>query len=112
MLFSSNAYSLITIFFYADCTCILDVDIPKESTCTINDKLNSAQLIVSEKCVTESHSKDEMVIASGSDNSENFDSDPVGHEIANSMMTLLLPKALPLLKTFSRKKKKKDEPSG
>lgn len=45
-----------------------------------------------------------MVIGTGigSDNSYKSDSDSVGHEITNSMMTLLLP----LLKTYSRKKKK------
>ncbi|CAH1417045.1 unnamed protein product [Lactuca virosa] len=82
--------------------------IPEETNCCINEKLNAAQILVSEKCVTESQAKDEMVIGTGigSDNSYKSDSDSVGHEITNSMMTLLLPRALPLLKTYSRKKKK------
>ncbi|PWA72806.1 hypothetical protein CTI12_AA266830 [Artemisia annua] len=96
----------------------VDSEIPKESTFTINEKLNSAQkstctvkdkinspgISVSEKCVTESQLKDEMVIA---DNSEKSDSDPAGQEIDSSMMALLLPQAFPLLKTFTRKKKHK-----
>ncbi|XP_052626125.1 uncharacterized protein LOC111915815 isoform X2 [Lactuca sativa] len=82
--------------------------IPEETNCSINEKLNGGQILVSEKCVTESEAKDEMVIGTGigSDNSYKSDSDSVGHEITNSMMTLLLPRALPLLKTYSRKKKK------
>ncbi|KAI3763700.1 hypothetical protein L2E82_13694 [Cichorium intybus] len=68
--------------------------------CCVNEKSNS------EKRVTESQSKDDTVIGTGSDNSYRSDSDSVGQEITNSMMTLLLPRALPLLKTYSRKKKK------
>ncbi|GFP95321.1 hypothetical protein PHJA_001676400 [Phtheirospermum japonicum] len=37
--------------------------------------------------------------------------DSVGQEIAKSMMTFLLPRAVPLLKTFTRKKKKTEKPS-
>ncbi|KAA8532878.1 hypothetical protein F0562_033005 [Nyssa sinensis] len=40
------------------------------------------------------------------------DFDSVGEEIAKSMMTVLLPRALPLLKKFSRKKKANINPSG
>ncbi|KAI3731524.1 hypothetical protein L1987_62712 [Smallanthus sonchifolius] len=83
----------------------LEVEIPKENICTLNEKLNATQILVSEKCVTD-FLKDEMVIAAGSDHSEKSDSDPAGQEISNSMMAVLLPRALPLLKTFSRKKKK------
>ncbi|KAJ9563742.1 hypothetical protein OSB04_008902 [Centaurea solstitialis] len=92
-------------------------EIPKENNCTREDKLNGVQISVSPKCITESQSKDDIVIASGSENSEKSDSDLVGQDIAKSMMTLLLPRALPLLKTFSRKKKnfpnrgKKDLPA-
>ncbi|KAI7728960.1 hypothetical protein M8C21_020056, partial [Ambrosia artemisiifolia] len=108
MLDDGDLYAPDTLDLTLDSTCNLEVEIPKESTCTLNEKLNSSQILVSEKCVTDSNSKDEMVIASasGSDHSEKTDSDPVGHEISNSMMALLLPRALPLLKTFSRKKKK------
>ncbi|KAJ0449622.1 putative chromatin remodeling & transcription regulator FYR family [Helianthus annuus] len=93
MLDDVDLYAPDTLDITLDSACNLEVEIPKESTCTFNDKLNSTQILVSEKCVTDSYS-------------EKSDSDPVGHEISDSMMALLLPRALPLLKTFSRKKKK------
>ncbi|XP_071739268.1 uncharacterized protein [Rutidosis leptorrhynchoides] len=84
MLDTLDLYAPDTLDPTLDSTCNLEVEISKETNCTGIEKLDSSQVIVSEKCVTESQSKE---------------------EIANSMMTLLLPKALPLLKTFSRKKK-------
>lgn len=56
--------------------------------------------------VADSLPEDEIVIDSNNTNSEKCDADSVGDEIAKSMMTVLLPRAVPLLKTFSRKKKK------
>ncbi|KAK1413720.1 hypothetical protein QVD17_35498 [Tagetes erecta] len=95
-----------TLDLASDSACNFEVETPKESTCTLNEKLNATQFLVPETCVTDSHSKDEMVNAVGIDHSEKSDSDPVGQEISDSMMAVLLPRALPLLKTFSRKKKK------
>ncbi|KAK9074569.1 hypothetical protein SSX86_007167 [Deinandra increscens subsp. villosa] len=106
MLDDGDIYAPDTMDPTFDSTCNLEVEISKESTCTLNENLNSSQILVSEKCVTDCHLKDEMVVAAGSDHSEKNDSDPVGHEISNSMMAVLLPRAVPLLKTFSRKKKK------
>ncbi|KVH97689.1 hypothetical protein Ccrd_000190 [Cynara cardunculus var. scolymus] len=105
MLDDIDLYAPDTLDLVLDSTCNPEEEIPNESNCTREDKLNGAQILVSEKCITESHSKDEIVIAAGSENSDKSDSDPVGQDIAESMMTLLLPRALPLLKTFSRKKK-------
>ncbi|XP_076885317.1 uncharacterized protein LOC143534796 [Bidens hawaiensis] len=106
MLDDMNLYGPDTLDLTLDSLCNLEVEIPKESTCTLNEKLNSSQILVSEQCVTDSQSKDETVIATGSDLYDKSDSDPAGQDISNSMIALLLPRALPLLKTFSRKKKK------
>nr|XP_043625934.1 uncharacterized protein LOC122597400 [Erigeron canadensis] len=105
MLNDVDLYAPDTLDLTLDSTCIPEVEIPKESTCALYEKLHSSSIPVSENCVTDSHIKDEMIISTGSENSEKSDSDPLGHEITNSMMTLLLPRALPLLRTFSRKKK-------
>lgn len=63
----------------------------------------------SEVLVTES-SPDEAGRSVYISSAEKMDSDSVGQEIAPSMMTVLLPRALPLLKTFSRRKKKIAKP--
>ncbi|XP_051122271.1 uncharacterized protein LOC127245435 isoform X2 [Andrographis paniculata] len=52
---------------------------------------------------------DETNESSYNSSSEKYDPDSVGQEIAKSMMTVLLPRAIPLLKTFSRRKKKKSK---
>ncbi|KAD7116534.1 hypothetical protein E3N88_03802 [Mikania micrantha] len=106
MLDDVDLYAPDTLDLALDSACNLEVEIPEESKCTLDDKLNSTQILFSENCVTDSPSKDVMVIAAGGDHSEKTDSDPIGQEISNSMMELLLPRALPLLKTFKRKKKK------
>lgn len=60
---------------------------------------------------SESLREDEMGTSNSNGSSEKGDLDSVGQEIAKSMMTVLLPRALPLLKTFSRKKRKNAKPS-
>ncbi|KAL8230010.1 hypothetical protein R6Q57_014910 [Mikania cordata] len=106
MLDDVDLYAPDTLDLALDSACNLEVEIPEESKFTLDDKLNSTQNLFSENCVTDSPSKDVMVIAAVGDHSEKTDSDPIGQEISNSMMELLLPRALPLLKTFKRKKKK------
>ncbi|XP_042052237.1 uncharacterized protein LOC121797660 isoform X2 [Salvia splendens] len=63
-----------------------------------------------EVLVTDSLPEDEIVKASSyntnSEKCDECDAESVGDEIAKSMMEILLPQAVPLLKTFSRKKKK------
>ncbi|KAH6797846.1 hypothetical protein C2S52_022400 [Perilla frutescens var. hirtella] len=63
----------------------------------------------SEVLAADSLPEDEMVKDSYNTNSEKCDTDSVGDEIAKSMMTVLLPRAVPLIKTFSRKKKKTEK---
>ncbi|KAK4430102.1 hypothetical protein Salat_1310900 [Sesamum alatum] len=60
----------------------------------------------SEILATGSLPEDEKGTSVHNTNSEKCDTDSVGEEIAKSMMTVLLPRAVPLLKTFTRKKRK------
>ncbi|XP_058183113.1 uncharacterized protein LOC131301036 isoform X1 [Rhododendron vialii] len=76
----------------------------KKSPCNARSELTSEKLVVSESPAPELHPLEEMGTLTASSEKSDFDS--VDQDIANSMMTFLLPRALPLLKTFSRKKKK------
>lgn len=67
---------------------------------TTNDELNSEDLEI------EFPLNDEKGRSCYNSSSEKCDTDSVDEEIATSMMTVLLPRALPLLKTYTRKKKK------
>lgn len=71
----------------------------------------TADVIVSEALVNKSHSEEEMAPYDANMNSEKSDFDSVSQDIAKSMMTLLLPHAIPLLKKTRRKKKKTVMPS-
>lgn len=75
--------------------------------CNLKYHVISAELTVSEVLMAESYPEDDKDPGSSYPSSESADFDSVGQEIANSMMTLLLPRALPLLNTFSRRKKNK-----
>lgn len=55
--------------------------------------------------MTDSHAKEEMDTFNSTANSGKSDSDSIGQEIATTMMTVLLPQAIPLLNKVSRKKK-------
>ncbi|CAA0828770.1 DNA binding [Striga hermonthica] len=61
--------------------------------------------------VTESCPEDGIFSSENCTSSEKCHIDSIGQEIANSMMSVLLPQAVPLLKTFTRKKKKTGKPS-
>ncbi|KAL1551154.1 hypothetical protein AAHA92_19033 [Salvia divinorum] len=80
-----------------------------EEDATINDVKNPEVL------VTDSLPEDEIVKASSyntnSEKCDECDAESVGDEIAKSMMAILLPRAVPLLKTFHRKKKKSKKSS-
>ncbi|KAL3511024.1 hypothetical protein ACH5RR_030425 [Cinchona calisaya] len=87
-------------------------EVHTEDSCKLEDVI-ATDLAIPEVLATESESlrEDEMGTSNSNASSEKGDSDSVGQEIAKSMMTVLLPRALPLLKTFSRKKKKNVKPS-
>lgn len=58
----------------------------------------------------ESHEEEEIGMCNSSTASEKSDFDSVGQEMAKSMMTVLLPQAVPLLKESSKKKKETFSP--
>lgn len=70
----------------------------KEAAATVS-------IAVPDSLIIDSHPESEMGTSRSEVNSQKSESDSAGHEIANSMMTFLLPQALPLLRTYSRKKK-------
>ncbi|KAK9276843.1 hypothetical protein L1049_006380 [Liquidambar formosana] len=77
---------------------------PKESSSNVKDGSISAHMVISDGSPTESHPEEEMGTSISNASSEKSDFDSVGQEIAKSMMTVLLPQALPLLKKASKKK--------
>ncbi|RVX02616.1 hypothetical protein CK203_016550 [Vitis vinifera] len=77
----------------------------KEGPDNVKDELTAADMTIFEGSVTESHLEGEVGTYTSNGSSERSDFDSVGQEVAKSMMTVLLPQALPLLKETSRKKK-------
>ncbi|KAF2298973.1 hypothetical protein GH714_029469 [Hevea brasiliensis] len=80
--------------------------------CGIKEELMTADVVVCEELVNKSHSEEETGTSNSNMSSEKGDFDSVGQDIAKSMMTVLLPQAIPLLKKTSSKKKKTIIPSG
>lgn len=72
-----------------------------------SNELLAAHLVVSEEPNTGSLSEEVSYNLNG--NSERSDYDSVGEDIAKSMMTVLLPRAVPLLTYASRKKRRKSK---
>ncbi|XP_073145770.1 uncharacterized protein [Henckelia pumila] len=60
----------------------------------------------SELLIPDSLPEEEIGTSKSYSSSEKCDTDSVGEDLTKSMMTVLLPQALPLLKAFTRKKKK------
>ncbi|MCD7445931.1 hypothetical protein HAX54_024632 [Datura stramonium] len=67
----------------------------------VKDGVAAVATAVPDSLIIDTHPESEMDKV----NSQKSESDSAGHEIANSMMTFLLPRALPLLRTYTRKKK-------
>ncbi|KAJ9174145.1 hypothetical protein P3X46_017205 [Hevea brasiliensis] len=80
--------------------------------CGIKEESMTADVVVCEELVNKSHSEEETGTSNSNMSSEKGDFDSVGQDIAKSMMTVLLPQAIPLLKKTSSKKKKTIIPSG
>lgn len=68
-------------------------------------------MIISEGLVSESDPEEERGTSNSNGSSQKSDFDSVGQETAKSMMSFLLPQAVPLLKKSSRKKKAAVSPS-
>ncbi|XP_055809882.1 uncharacterized protein LOC129880068 isoform X2 [Solanum dulcamara] len=71
----------------------------------VKDVVSAVTTIVPDSLIIDLHPESEMGTSHLEVNSQKSESDSAGHEIANSMMTFLLPRALPLLRTYTRKKK-------
>ncbi|PHU02223.1 hypothetical protein BC332_27474 [Capsicum chinense] len=71
----------------------------------VKDGVAAVTTAVPDSLIIYSHPESEMDTSRLEVNSQKSESDSAGHEIANSMMTFLLPRALPLLRTYTRKKK-------
>ncbi|KAL3336573.1 hypothetical protein AABB24_029297 [Solanum stoloniferum] len=71
----------------------------------VKDVVAAVSTNVSDSPIIDSRPESEMGTSSLEVNSQKSESDSAGHEIANSMMTFLLPRALPLIRTYTRKKK-------
>ncbi|GMY25815.1 hypothetical protein FCV25MIE_21057 [Fagus crenata] len=76
-----------------------------KSTYSVKEELTAADMVISEGLVNESHPHEEIGTSNFNVNSEKSDYDSVGPEMVKSMMTFLLPQAIPLLKKASKKKK-------
>ncbi|XP_024018311.1 uncharacterized protein LOC21409112 [Morus notabilis] len=74
---------------------------------SVQDKREStaADMIISEGLVSETDPEEERGTSNSNGSSQKSDFDSVGQETAKSMMSFLLPQAVPLLKKSSRKKK-------
>ncbi|CAN4122038.1 unnamed protein product [Withania somnifera] len=86
------------------------LDHPPDDSFSLNaeilkDGVAAITTVVPDSLITDSHPESEKDTSRLEMNSQKSESDSAGHEIANSMMTFLLPRALPLLKTYTRKKK-------
>ncbi|KAJ8774514.1 hypothetical protein K2173_016960 [Erythroxylum novogranatense] len=77
------------------------------NSCGLSDVYILGDMGLSEGLVTESHPEEDIATSNSNINSGKSDFDSVGEEVAKSMMTVLLPQAVPLLKRSSSKKKKK-----
>lgn len=86
------------LFIFVDDSFFLTSEIVKDGVAAVTTAVPDSLIIYS-------HPESEMDTSRLEVNSQKSESDSAGHEIANSMMTFLLPRALPLLRTYTRKKK-------
>uniref|UniRef100_A0A6N2M7V0 FYR C-terminal domain-containing protein n=1 Tax=Salix viminalis TaxID=40686 RepID=A0A6N2M7V0_SALVM len=73
---------------------------------SVREEFLVTEAITSQGLITESHTEEVIGTPHSNGNSERSDFDSAGHDIAKSMMTFLLPQAIPLLQNKSGKKKK------
>ncbi|KAF3431610.1 hypothetical protein FNV43_RR26341 [Rhamnella rubrinervis] len=79
-------------------------------TNSMKEELTAVDIVISKGLATGCH-LEEVGTSNSSENSEKGDFDSVGQEMAKSMMTFLLPQAIPLLKKASKKNKASASPS-
>ncbi|KAI3970741.1 hypothetical protein MKX01_024388 [Papaver californicum] len=84
----------------------------KEKSCNYKNELVEANKVSCEELVMDMHSEQHSEPSLSYASFEKSEHDSVGQEPANSMMTLLLPQALPLLKKIPRNKQPAAHSSG
>ena len=89
---------------YADNASDNGPSIHDKSFKSLKEEITAADMVLSEGLVSEPHPEEEIGTSNSNAGSEKSDFDSVGQETAKSMMTFLLPQAIPLLKKASRKK--------
>ncbi|XVF85783.1 hypothetical protein PTKIN_Ptkin17bG0145400 [Pterospermum kingtungense] len=82
----------------------------RDTTSHGKEELTTANVVISDGLVIESHQDEEIGISDSNTGSEKSDLDSVGQEMAKLMMTVLLPQAVPLLKESSKKKRETFSP--
>ncbi|GAV78765.1 LOW QUALITY PROTEIN: hypothetical protein CFOL_v3_22230, partial [Cephalotus follicularis] len=100
-----------TLDFVQDTTTNSSPSSQDKSPCTVKEEITAANMIIPEGLVTESHPEEQTGTNNSNASSERSDLDVFGQEVAKSMMTLLLPQAIPLLKEAPKKKKATISPS-
>ncbi|KAI3953689.1 hypothetical protein MKW98_017513 [Papaver atlanticum] len=89
-----------------------DEEFYKEKSCNYKNELVEANKVGCEELVMDMHSEQHSEPSISYASSEKSEHDSVGQEPANSMMTLLLPQVLPLLKKTPRNKQPAPHNSG
>ncbi|KAL5759341.1 hypothetical protein ACOSQ2_018179 [Xanthoceras sorbifolium] len=78
--------------------------IQDKTTYSLIEDSATANNVISEGMVTDSHLEEEIGTSTSNASSEKSELDSLGQEITKAMMTVLLPQAIPLLNKVSRKK--------
>jgi len=97
-----------TVVFYAEIPSCPDSDSHRQENSTEGNEPAVADMVMSEERITGSCSGGNSYL---NGNSERSDFYSVGEDITKSMMTVLLPQAVPLLTYSSRKKQRRTKPS-
>ncbi|GAB4829032.1 hypothetical protein Ancab_018691 [Ancistrocladus abbreviatus] len=78
-----------------------------QEACNAKVESAAADMPLPDGSINKSHQEEESATCNSNDSPEKDDLDSVGEDIAQAMMTVLLPRALPLLTYASRKKKRR-----
>lgn len=82
---------------------LLAVDSLNLTSTNVKDEISAPDTVIPNILSTGSHIDEELGIPSSNVSSVKSEYETFDQEVAKSMMTVLLPRALPLLKTFSRR---------
>lgn len=109
--------SLSTIYHHSPVTDNADNTMPSspstrdKANYSLKEDFTTANNVYSERIVADSHAEEEIGTSNSNASFGKGGFDSVGQEITEAMMTVLLPKAIPLLNNVSRKEKANFRPS-